>query len=153
MNHAAIELISLFFAGILAGTETVIHYAVNGSTELLDDRPQILLRQALILRLRWLVPAFFIPTAILSIIITILEHSARGALFRYVGLLAILVWILVRAVGTVRINAATLTWQAETPPADWKERIASAERFHIVGTWAAIAIFACYLLAAALSAR
>jgi hypothetical protein len=150
MNHVAIEFVSLFFAGILAGMETVIHYAVSGATELLDEQPQIQLRQALILRLRWLVPAFFVPTGLSAIAVTILEPSSRGCVFRYAGLIALLIWILVRVVGTVRINSATLEWKADAPPKDWKQQIASAERFHIVGTWAAIMAFVFFLVAAGL---
>jgi hypothetical protein len=150
MNRVLLEFINLFFAGILAGMEIVIHYAVRGATEMLDEKPQIQLRQALILRLRWLVPAFFIPTAITAIVVTIVEHSKHGVAFRYLGLFAILVWILVRVIGTVRINSATLEWKSDTPPKDWKEQIASSERFHIVGTWAAIMAFVFFLIAAAL---
>jgi hypothetical protein len=145
MNHVLLEFISLFFAGILAGMEIIIHYAVRGATEILEEKPQIQLRQALILRLRWLVPAFFI--------LTIVEHSKRGVAFRYLGLFAIFVWILVRVVGTVRINSATLEWKADAPPKDWKEQIASSEQFHIVGTWAAIMAFTFFLIAVALRLR
>jgi hypothetical protein len=150
MNHTLIEFINLFFAGILAGMEAVIHYAVSGATELLDEEPQIKLRQALILRLRWLVPAFFVPTAITAIAVTIIEHSDRGVAFRYAGLVAIFVWVLVRVVGTVRINSATLEWKAYAPPKDWKEQIANSERFHIIGTWTAIMAFILFLIAAGL---
>jgi hypothetical protein len=153
MNHVLLEFISLFFAGILAGMEIIIHYAVRGATEILEEKPQIQLRQALILRLRWLVPAFFIPTALTAIAVTIVEHSKRGVAFRYLGLFAIFVWILVRVVGTVRINSATLEWKADAPPKDWKEQIASSEQFHIVGTWAAIMAFTFFLIAVALRLR
>jgi hypothetical protein len=91
MNYIALEFVNLFFAGILAGMETAIHYAVSGATELLDEEPQIKLRQALILRLRWLVPTFFVPTAITAIAVTIVEHANRGVVFLYAGLAAILV--------------------------------------------------------------
>ncbi|HUC87660.1 MAG TPA: hypothetical protein VMR95_00740 [Candidatus Binatia bacterium] len=149
-THIIIEFISLFFAGMLAGIETVIHYGIRKPTELLDEKPQIELRQAMILRLRWLVPAFFVPTALTAIVVTVLEHSKQGAVFLYAGLLAIVVWILVRVLGTVRINSATIEWSATTPPKDWKQQIASSERFHIVGTWAAILAFIFFLIATAM---
>ena len=50
-----------------------------------------------------------------------------------------------RVVGTVPINRATLEWPLDAPPSDWKMRVEKAERFHIVGTWAAVAAFACFL--------
>jgi hypothetical protein len=149
-THIIIELINLFFAGMLAGIETVIHYGLRKPTELLDEKPQIELRQAMIYRLRWLVPAFFLPTAITAVIVTVEEHSKHGAGFLYAGLVAIFLWILVRVIGTVRINSATIEWKADAPPKDWKQQIASAERFHIVGTWAAILAFIFFLVAMAI---
>jgi hypothetical protein len=150
MSHDIVEFINLFFAGILAGMEAVIHYALTGATEMLDEEPQIKLRQALILRLRWLVPAFFVPTVITAVAVTISEHAKPGIAFRYAGLLAIFIWILVRVVGTVRINSATLEWKANDPPKDWKEQIANSERFHMIGTWAAVMVFVFFSIAAGL---
>jgi NADPH:quinone reductase-like Zn-dependent oxidoreductase len=37
-----------------------------------------------------------------------------------------------------------------TPPKNWKELVHRAERFHIVGVWAAVLAFACFLTAVAL---
>jgi hypothetical protein len=148
--HIAIEFTNLFFAGMLSGIETVVHYGVRKPIEKLEEKPQIELRQALILRLRWLVPAFFVPTALTSIAVAILEHSSRGEVFRYLGLFVIVVWVVVRIVGTVRINSATLEWKADVPPKDWRTQVVNAERFHIVGTWAAIMTFIFFLVAVAL---
>jgi hypothetical protein len=150
MERITIEFINLFFAGILAGMETVIHYGIRQPTEILEEKAQIQLRQAMILRLRWLVPAFFVPTAITAIVITTLEHNSRGVAFCYAGLVAILVWVLVRVIGTVRINSATLEWEADAPPKDWRAQSANSERFHIVGTWAAILTFGFFLVVAGL---
>jgi len=63
-----------------------------------------------------------------------------------VALGAVLVWIIVRIVGTVRINSATLEWNPEVPPENWRQRITTAEQFHIVGTWAAVLAFVFFLL-------
>jgi hypothetical protein len=142
-------LTNLFFAGILAGIEISVHYGFHSPTVALDEKPQIQLRQGVIRRLRWLVPAFFVPTALTGIALTIADGMASGFPFRLVALLALLVWIIVRVVGTVRINSATLEWNPDSPPGDWRAQIAAAERFHIVGTWAAILAFACFLIALA----
>ncbi len=57
MNPATVlDFVNLFFAGILAGIEIVIHYGLRAPTEVLDEQSQIQLRQALVLRLRVLVP-------------------------------------------------------------------------------------------------
>lgn len=145
-----IDFLNLFFAGMLAGIETVLHYGLRAPAEVLDEQPQIQLRQALIRRLRVLVPAFFVPTAVSGIAITLLDGVGSGFGFRCAGMLAVLTWILVRVVGTVRINEATLTWEPAAPPKNWRALISRAERFHIVGTWAAIIAFALFLTALAL---
>lgn len=142
---------NLFFLGILAGVELVIHYGLRRPAESLDERSQLKLRQALILRLRVLVPACFLPAAITALAVAVVERGAAGHWLRYVGLAALLIWILVRIVGTVPINSATIDWPPDAPPADWKAQIDNAERFHIVGVWVVVIAFALFLTAAALS--
>ena len=61
--HFLLEFANLFFSGILAGIEIAVHYGFHAPTVALDEKPQILLRQGVVRRLRWLVPAFFLPTA------------------------------------------------------------------------------------------
>ena len=150
MYSVVLAFVNLFFAGMLAGMEFVIHYGLSTSAEVLDERSQVQLRQALVLRLRVLVPVFFVPTTLTGIAITVLDTTMPGFWFRCAGLLALLIWVVIRVIGTVPINSATLIWQPDAPPKDWKARVNHAERFHIVGTWAAIAAFACFLIAVAL---
>ena len=145
-----LDFVTLFFAGMLAGIEFVIHYGLRGPSETLDDHTQLQLRQALIVRLRVLVPAFFAPTAVLGIILTFLNVGTPGFWFRCVAVLAVCLWVLIRVVGTVPINSATADWKLSAPPKDWKELVKRAERFHIVGVWAAILAFAFFLTAVAL---
>jgi hypothetical protein len=73
-----------------------------------------------------------------------------GLFFCLAAMLAMIVWIFVRVVGTVRINSATLDWDPDVPPKNWRELIGKAERFHIVGTWAALLAFVFFLTAVAL---
>ena len=40
--------------------------------------------------------------------------------------------------------------QISAPPKNWKELVNRAEHFHIVGVWAAVLAFACFLTAVAL---
>jgi hypothetical protein len=151
MNPAIIlDFINLFFAGVLAGIEIVIHYGLRAPTEVLDERSQIQLRQALVLRLRVLVPAFFVPTAVSGIAVTVLDGGLPGFWFRCAGVLAMLIWILIRVIGTVPINSATLTWQPDMPPKNWRALVNHAERFHIVGVWAVVLAFAFFLVSVAL---
>ena len=146
MIETFIALLTLFFAGMLAGAEVVIHYGLRGIATVLDERSQLQFRQALILKLRALMPAIFLPTLILGITVAIRDGGASGVGFRIAGIAALLIWIAIRVVGTVPINSATLTWQPDAPPKDWQAQIEHAERFHIVGTWAAIIAFAALLI-------
>ncbi len=145
-----LEVVNVFFAGILAGMEFVIHYGLRAPAEILDDRAQLQLRQAMVLRLRVQVPSFFVPTAVSGIAVTIIDGTAPGFWFRCAAVLAVLVWILIRVVGTVPINSTTLTWQLDAPPKNWKARVNHAERFHDVGVWAMVLAFALFLTAMAL---
>ena len=151
MNFTTIlDFVNLFFAGTLAGIEIVIHYGFRGTDEALDEKSQLLLRQALVVRLRTLVPAFFVPTAVTGIAVTVLNGAAPGFLFRGAGVLAVLAWIWTRVVGTVSINSDTVDWKPDVPPKDWKAQVNHAERFHVIGTWAAITAFMFFLTALAL---
>ena len=145
-----LDFVNLFFAGMLAGIEFVIHYGLRGPSEILDDHSQLQLRQALVMRLRVLVPAFFAPTALLGIALTVLSGGIPGFWFRCAAVLAVCIWILITVVGTVPIKSATADWQLSAPPKNWKELVNRAERFHIVGVWAAVLAFALFLTAVAL---
>jgi hypothetical protein len=145
-----LDLVSVFFAGMLAGMEFVIHYGLRATANLLDERSQLRLRQAQVLRLRVLIPAFFVPTAVPGIVLTVLNSGKPGFAFRGAAVAALLIWIAIRIIGTVPINSATLTWRLEAPPKEWRTQVDHAERFHVVGVWAAVLAFACFLTATAL---
>ena len=145
-----LDFANLFFAGLLAGIEFVIHYGLRAPAEVLDEQSQLQLRQALVLRLRVLVPAFFLPAAVSGIAVTVLDGGTPGFWFRCAAVLAMLIWILIRVVGTIPINSATADWQLSAPPKNWKALVNHAERFHIVGVWAAVLAFALFLTAVAL---
>ena len=145
-----LDFVNIFFAGMLAGIEFVIHYGLRGPSETLDEHSQLQLRKALVMRLRILVPAFFAPTAVLGIVLTFLNVGTPGFWFRCTAVLTVCVWILIRVVGTVPINSATADWELSAPPKNWQELVNRAERFHIVGVWAAILAFVFFLTAVAL---
>ena len=140
------DLVNVFFAGMLAGIEFVIHYGVREPVELLPERSQLQFRQALVKRLRVLVPAFFVPAAVSGIALTFFNTATPGFVFRCVAVGALFTWV----IGTIPINSATIDWQLDAPPRDWKAQVTHAERFHIVGVWAAVLTFACVLIAVVL---
>jgi hypothetical protein len=150
MPQLAIEFVNLFLAGLLAGEELAICYGVRTSIAKLDEKPQTQLRQSLIRKLRVLVPAIFIPTAVSSVMVVALAGASPGFCFRCAGLLLLLAWASITFLGTVPINKSVLDWQPEAMPDNWKSIVARWERLDIGRCWAAVMSFTCLLIAAAL---
>jgi uncharacterized membrane protein len=150
MGHIYLEFINLFCAGILAGIEFTVCFGLRAPLAVLDQQPQIQIRQSLIRRLRVRVPPVFFLTAISGVSVAILEGTATGFVFRCVGVFAVLTWTLATFTGTVPINKALLTWQPDAPPANWKSVIKRWERLDAVRTGAALAAFASFSTAVAL---
>lgn len=152
MSHDLVRLLSLFLAGILAGEEVVVRYGVHPSLAALDERSQIQARQALIRSLRVLVPTIFVGTAVSAVAVLALDGADDGLGFRCAGVLALLAWILVTAIGTVPINKGALQWPPDAPPANWRALIRRWERLDVIRSSAAVLAFACLLMAAAAQA-
>ena len=152
MNPATVlDFVTLFFAGILAGTLFVIDYGVGRAVaSVLDEQPQIQMRQALILSLRVLVPIIFVLAILSGVAITVLDGFDPGFAFRLAGLLVVLTSFLLALIGTAPINAAVLTWQPSAPPKNWRALVSRWERLDRARTWVAITAFALFLMAAAL---
>ena len=144
-----LHFVNLFFVGMLAGIETGVHYGLGAPPKALSEQAQIQLRQALVLKLRVLVPVFFVPTLASAIALTAIDGCAPGLWLRYTGLLALLIWVVIRVIRTVPINSATLTWNPVAPPKDWRLRVESSERFHVLGVWASVIAFVCFIAAMA----
>ncbi|MCZ1265711.1 DUF1772 domain-containing protein [Paenibacillus marchantiae] len=150
MYQIIIEFVSIFLAGILAGEEFVVRYGVHVSLAKLDEPSQIRVRQALILKLRLLVPAIFLPTAISGVAVLIMSGSEPGFGFRLAGVLALLIFILTTLIGTVPINKGALAWNPDAPPRNWKLLVRRWERLDVVRSSAAILAFVFFLTAVAL---
>lgn len=149
MLHITIMFVHLFLAGLLAGEEFVIYYGVRVPLRVLDEQPQIQLRQALVRKLRVLVPAIYMPTLLLGIAVTVMNDSP-GLRFQCAGVLALLIWILITLFGTVPINKGMLVWRPDAPPSHWSALIRRWERIDTFRTWAALLAFACFLTAVAI---
>jgi uncharacterized membrane protein len=149
MKPLVMEFINLFCSGLLAGIEFIVCFGLRAPLTVLGVQPQIQIRQALIRRLRVLVPAVFLLTAASGVSVAVLGRAEPGSFFRCAGLLAVLTWTVATFRGTVPINEALLTWRPEAPPANWKEIIERWERLDLVRTWAALTAFACFLTAVA----
>jgi hypothetical protein len=141
-------LLNLFLAGLLAGEEVAIYYGVRLPLASLEERPQLLLRQALIRTLRILVPAIFLPALLTGIAATVLDGlSGLSFVVRCVGLLGFVAWMAVTLPGTARINSAILDWNPDALPPDWLRQVKLWERFASVRPWAAMIAFGSFLLA------
>lgn len=151
MYQTIIEFVSLFFAGILAGEEFVIRYGVHVSLAILDEQSHIKARQALILRLRVLVPAIILPTIVLGIVALITGVRTEPVFgFWLAGVLALISLLLITLIGTLPINKGALDWQPDAPPRNWKLLVRMWGRLDVIRSSAAILAFAFFLIAVAL---
>ncbi|MFF1870632.1 DUF1772 domain-containing protein [Streptomyces sp. CB03911] len=145
----SLDIVNLFFAGLLAGIEFVVRFGVRGALNVPDEYDQIRLRQALVRRLRVLVPAVYGPALLSTVAATAGGRAEPGSAFRCIALAALLVFTVVTFAGTVPINKALLEWPPGAPPLDWRGRIRRWERLDTVRALAAVTAFALLLVAVA----
>ena len=149
-----LQSIGLFLAGILAGVEFIVRYGVQPALSRLDDVPHIRARQAIIGRLRIVVPLVMIPTVVVTIAVLVVAlvtgQGDRGLPLVIAGLAALVVVLLASFLGTVPINIKVYDWDAAAPPADWKSVIRSWERIDVLRSSAAMVAFALLVGALAL---
>lgn len=139
--------VNLFLTGLLAGEEFVIRYGLRAPMASLDQRAHIEVRQALIRRLRILVPALAGPTILSALAATVADRRNRRLAARGAGLLSLFLLAGVTLLGTVPINAAVLEWDPDAPPSDWQAQIRRWERLDAVRCWSAVAAFALFVVA------
>jgi hypothetical protein len=141
------QYFELLFVGLLAGFEVAVHYGIGAPPSSLTEAAQIALRQVMIRRLRVLAPIIFLPSLLLAVLITVQERHSAGRL-RYTVIGMLLVWIAIRIVRTVPVNSATLAWNPDAPPRNWRSLVERTERYHVVAALAAIVAFLCSLASA-----
>src|SRR5439155_13324731 len=122
---------------------------VRSPLTVLEEQPQVQFRQALIRRLRVLVPAVYLATLLSALAVAVLAGTGNGFAFRCMGLVAVVVWTLTTFLGTVPINKATLSWRPDAPPKDWRGVVSRWERLDTVRFGAAVIAFAFFLTAVA----
>ena len=153
MPALVISTIAVLFAGVLAGEEFIVRYGVQPALTSLDDLPHLQARQALVRRLRIVVPALMVPTVLLSIAALSLDATGPGCWFRVAGLAALVAFVLFSFLGTVPINIKVNDWDAEHPPADWKRVVARWQLIDVFRSSAALLGFALLLVGLVLQAR
>jgi uncharacterized membrane protein len=149
VDGVVLEFVCVFLAGILAGEEFVVRYGVHTAIAVLDERSQIQARQALIRRLRVLVPAILGPAVVSAVATLVVAGSGPGSGFRWAGALALLAFVLITFIGTVPINQRVGTWRADAPPGDWKKVVRRWAWLDVFRSSAAILAFALFTAAAA----
>jgi uncharacterized membrane protein len=149
MGVIVLQAIGLFLAGILAGEEFIVRYGVQPALSALEDRTHIQARQALVRRLRVLVPIIMIPTVLVGIAVIIFSGTGGGIAFRWAGVIALITFVLLSFLGTVPINIQVDSWQVDNPPPDWKATVERWKRIDVFRSSAAIIAFGCFLIALA----
>lgn len=146
-----LQFAGLFLTGILAGEEFVVRYGVQPALSALDDRPHILARQALVRKLRIVVPAIMVPTVLVGVAVLVFGGAGTGLWFRGAGVAALVAFMLFSFLGTVPINIGVNDWNVDSPPREWKAVIRRWQVIDVFRSSAAILAFAFFLIAVAQS--
>lgn len=147
--EVAIQAVGLVLAGLLAGTELVVRYGVQPALTRLPDQPHVLAGQALVRRLRVVVPILIVPTVLVAVAVLAIAGGHDGLAFRWAGIGCLAAFLLTAFFGTVPINIQVNDWDPERPPADWQAVVARWERLDVLRSTAAIAAFVCFVVAVA----
>jgi hypothetical protein len=143
MIETALPHAALFFLGLLAGIEVLVMFGLRGPLKVLAAEPQIVLRQALVRRLRLVVPLVAMTAFALSVA-TAIGDDTMPHLY---GLGCMAIWLAATLFGTVPINKALLGWKADAPPAHWHARIRLWEHLDTVRMLTAVGAFGLFLAA------
>ncbi|GAB3899377.1 DUF1772 domain-containing protein [Kibdelosporangium lantanae] len=148
MTGTVMQYIGLFLIGILAGEELIVRYGIHPALSGLDDRAHLLVRQALVRRLRNVVPIVMLPAAALAVTVLVVV-TGPGLILRWATLIAMVAFLLLSFLGTVPINIKVNDWRADAPPADWKTVVDRWARIDVFRSTAATAAFLFAVLALA----
>jgi uncharacterized membrane protein len=144
-----VELLAVVLTGALAGEELVVRWGVQPALRALPDLPHLLARQALVRRLRIVVPAVMLPATVLTIAAVAVGLAAPGTPLRVAGAAALAVFLIASFAGTVPINIRVDAWDPAAPPDDWRRTVVRWERIDVLRSTAAVVAFV--LLAAGLA--
>jgi uncharacterized membrane protein len=145
-----LETIGLVLAGLLAGEEFIVRYGVQPALSTLPDRAHVLARQALVRRLRIVVPVLMVPTVLVAVATLVVGGSGAGVGFRWAVVIALVAFLLFSFLGTVPINIKVNDWRVDDLPMDWKVLVRRWERIDIFRSSAALVAFGCFAMAVAI---
>jgi uncharacterized membrane protein len=147
VSIVALQAVGLLLVGLLAGEELVVRYGLHPALSALPDRAHLQARQALVRRLRVLVPIIMIPTVLVGVAVLVASGAGHGLAFRWAGVVALAAFVLFSFLGTVPINIAVNDWDVDDPPRNW---LAVVDRWMRIDTFrssAAILAFVCFVVA------
>ncbi len=133
--------LNVLAAGLLAGGELMVYAGIRRPLAGLEPRPHIEVRQALIRKLRLLVPAL-LGLVIVTGLASLASATPAATPFRAAALATVAGFVLVTLRGTVPLNQAVLQWNPAHPPPGWTETIQRWERLDAIRTILALLTFA-----------
>ena len=142
-----VQCAAVFLIGLLAGEELVVRWGVHPALSAVDDHAHLRARQALVRRLRVLVPIVMLPAAALAAAVLVLG-AGPGLPLRWATLIAMLAFLLLSFLGTVPINIQVDGWEPDAPPPGWRAVIRRWARIDVLRSTAATAAFLFAVLAA-----
>ena len=144
-----LETIGLVLSGLLAGEEFIVRYGVQPALGNLPDRSHVLARQALVRRLRIVVPALMVPTVLVAVAVLVFAGGGPGVGFRWAEVIALVAFVLISFLGTVPINIKVNDWRVDDLPADWKALVLRWEQIDVFRSSAALVAFCCCAISVA----
>jgi uncharacterized membrane protein len=142
------ESVALLLTGVLAGVELAVRWGVRPALMRLDDHAHLQARQALVRRLRVLVPVLMAATVATCGAALLSAPTGPGAPPRWAGTALLAVFVLLSALGTVPLNIQVDGWSPDSPPAMWKATVRRWARLDTLRSSAALLTFGCFLAAA-----
>jgi uncharacterized membrane protein len=140
-----VHALAVLVAGLLAGEELIVRWGVQPALRAMGDRAHLEARQALVRRLRVVVPMLIVPAVVLGVLTVVLPSAPAAAGWRWAGAGVLLVFVLASALGTVPINIKVDQWDLDAPPDDWHDVVRRWERIDVVRSSAALVAFALLL--------
>ncbi|TCK26638.1 anthrone oxygenase family protein [Pseudonocardia endophytica] len=136
-----VHALAVFVTGLLAGEELIVRWGVQPALRGLGDAAHLEARQALVRRLKVVVPMLIVPAVVLTVVSLVLSATT----WRWAGAAVLLVFVLTSAIGTVPINIRVDAWDLDAPPDDWREVVRRWERIDVLRSSAAVVAFASLL--------
>jgi uncharacterized membrane protein len=139
-----VRFVSLLFGGLFTGFLLTV-LVLESTLRTVDASTYTQVRQVELARLDDLAFATLVPTLIATAVLVFLAARNRQPVFwlMLTALLLLVTVFVTTLVFNVPINTDQLTWNVESPPADWAQVRARWQFAHTVRTGAAVLAFGC----------